>query len=163
DYFAPERFVVTEGLLAFHNTELREMFDVLVYLDPPEDLRRHWKVQRDCSRRGYTTDQVLSELDKREPDSEAFIRPQRHHADVVVSFQPGSPENQEHLDCRLTLRDTLTHPDLADVIGDGDDGLTLTDRPGCQELCVPGRIDPARAGQIEEAMWARMHFARHLR
>ena len=28
--------------------------------DPPEELRRHWKVQRDCSRRGYTTDQVLS-------------------------------------------------------------------------------------------------------
>ena len=39
--------------------ELREMFDVRVYLDPPEELRRHWKVQRDCSRRGYTTDQVL--------------------------------------------------------------------------------------------------------
>ena len=65
------------------------MFDVRVYLDPPEELRRHWKVQRDCSRRGYTTDQVLSELDRREPDSEAFIRPQRHHADIVVSFQPG--------------------------------------------------------------------------
>ena len=48
-----------------------------IYLAPPEDLRRKWKVQRDCSRRGYTTDQVLSDLDKREPDSEAFIRPQQ--------------------------------------------------------------------------------------
>ncbi len=44
--------------------------------------------QRDCSRRGYTTDQVLAELDRREPDSEAFIRPQRHHADMLVSFLP---------------------------------------------------------------------------
>src|SRR6266436_4690113 len=90
---------------------------VRVHLDPPEELRRHWKVQRDCSRRGYTTDQVLAELDRREPDSEAFIRPQRHHADVVVAFQPGTPENQEHLDCKLTLRDTLPHPDLTDVVG----------------------------------------------
>src|SRR5579864_4304426 len=56
DYLDPKRFVVAEGLLGFYTPELREMFDVRVYLDPPEDLRRHWKVQRDCSRRGYTTD-----------------------------------------------------------------------------------------------------------
>jgi phosphoribulokinase len=164
DYFVPGRFVVTEGLHAFSNPELRDMFDVLVYLDPPEELRRHWKVQRDCSRRGYTTDQVLSELDRREPDSEAFIRPQRHHADIVVSFQPGTEDNQEHLDCNLTLRDTLPHPDLTGVVGGGgEDGLTLTEKTGCQELCVPGRIDPERAAQLEEAIWTRMHFARHLR
>jgi phosphoribulokinase len=42
---------------------------VRVFLNPPEELRRRWKVQRDCSRRGYTTDQVLAELDLREPDS----------------------------------------------------------------------------------------------
>ncbi len=151
-YFLPGRFVVTEGLLAFYNPELREKFDVRVYLDPPEELRRQWKVQRDCSRRGYTTDQVLSELDRREPDSEAFIRPQRHHADIVVSFQPGTAENHSHLDCKLTLRDSLPHPDLTDVVGDGEDGLQLVEKTGCQELYVPGRIDPARAGQIEEAI-----------
>ena len=59
DYFVPGRFVVSEGLLGFYNRELSDNFDVRVYLDPPEELRRHWKVQRDCSRRGYTTDQVL--------------------------------------------------------------------------------------------------------
>jgi phosphoribulokinase len=163
EYFVAGRFLVTEGLHAFSTPELREMFDVRVFLAPPEELRRHWKVQRDCSRRGYTTDQVLAELDRREPDSEAFIRPQRHHADIVVAFQPGAPENQEHLDCKLTLRDTLPHPDLSGVIGEGDEGLKLTELPGHQELCVPGRIDPERAEQIEEAIWARMRFAQHLR
>jgi phosphoribulokinase len=162
DYFVPGKFVVTEGLHAFSNPELREMFDVRVYLAPPEELRRHWKVQRDCSRRGYTTDQVLSELDRREPDSEAFIRPQRHHADIVVAFQPGAPENQEHLDCILTLRDSLPHPDLSAVTGGGD-GIVLTEQPGCQVLSLPGRIDPDHAEQIEESIWARMQFARHLR
>jgi phosphoribulokinase len=165
DYLEPKRFVVTEGLLAFYSPELREMFDVRVYLDPPEELRRHWKVQRDCSRRGYTTDQVLSELDRREPDSEAFIRPQRHHADVVVSFQPGTGEDQEHLDAKLTLRDTLTHPDLSGVIADGgaEEGLVLTEQQGTQEISVPGRLSPERASQLEEAIWEKMHFARHLR
>ena len=164
DYFVPGRFVVTEGLLAFYNRELCEMFDVRVYLDPPEELRRQWKVQRDCSRRGYTTDQVLAELDRREPDSETFIRPQRHNADIVVSFQPSATADQEHLDCRLTLRDSLPHPDLAGVIANGEECVVLTERGGgVQELYVPGRIRHERAQEIEEAIWERMHFARHLR
>jgi phosphoribulokinase len=164
DYFAPGRFVVCEGLLGFHNRDLSDSFDVRVYLDPPEELRRHWKVQRDCSRRGYTTDQVLSELDRREPDSERWIRPQRHHADIVVAFQPGDTEDQEHLGCRVTLCDTLPHPDLTGVVSeDEDDGIVLVERSGAQELYVPGQLPHERASAIEEAIWEKMHFARHLR
>jgi phosphoribulokinase len=156
-YVEPARFVVTEGLLAFHTAELRENFDVRVYLDPPEELRRRWKVARDCSRRGYTTDQVLAELDRREPDSEAFIRPQRHHADVVVSFRPGASDEQDELDAHLVLRETLPNPDFSDV------DLAIDERLGEHELCVPGTIGTERAAEIEEAVWTRMHFASHLR
>jgi phosphoribulokinase len=164
DYFTPGRFVVTEGLLGFYDSELAESFDVRVYLAPPEELRRHWKVQRDCSRRGYTTDQVLTELDRREPDSEMFIRPQRHRADIVVAFQPGATGDQERLDCKLTLCDSLTHPDLTGVVSEeGDDGITLVERAGAQELYVPGEIPHERASAIEDAIWEKMHFARHLR
>ncbi|HEY3033360.1 MAG TPA: phosphoribulokinase [Streptosporangiaceae bacterium] len=163
-YLKPARFVVAEGLLVNHAPELREMFDVRVYLNPPEELRRRWKVARDCSRRGYSTGQVLSELDRRERDSEAFIRPQRHHADMVVSFMPDRSKAQERLDARLYLRDSLPHPDLAGVVGDGtDDELTLTERPGEQELRIPGTISASRAAELEEAIWDRMHFASHLR
>jgi phosphoribulokinase len=163
-YLSPARFVIAEGLLVNHTSELREMFDIRVYLNPPEELRRRWKVARDCSRRGYTTDQVLSELDRREPDSEAFIRPQRHHADMLVSFMPGRSENPDRLDAHLFLRDSLPHPDLAGVIGGGaDDGMTLAERPGEQELRIPGTIAAGRAAELEEAIWGRMQFASHLR
>lgn len=160
-YLRPTAFVVTEGLLAFATPELCDRYDVRVYLDPPEDLRRQWKVQRDCTQRGYRTYEVLSELDRREADSEAFIRPQARHADIVVSFLPGEGD-QEHLDARLRLRDSLPHPDLSGVVGE-DDGIVHVERPGEQELYVPGRIRPERAHEIEEAIWTRMHFARHLR
>lgn len=163
-YLKPGLFVVVEGLLGYHTAELRDMYDVRVYLDPPEELRRRWKVARDCTRRGYTTDQVLAELDRREPDSEAFIRPQRHWADIVVRFEPGESDEQDKLDARLVLRDTLRHPDLSGVVGASDaDGLTLVERAGEQELRVPGTIDPRRAAAIEEVIWERMHFASHLR
>ena len=93
---------------------MRDKYDVRVFLDPPEDLRRKWKVQRDCSRRGYTTDQVLDELDKREADSEAFVRPQRplcRHRGLVTC--PATGGDQEHLDARVAMRPGLIHPELS--------------------------------------------------
>src|SRR4051794_9013366 len=166
DYLQPKRFVLAEGLLGYYTTELRDMFDVKVYLDPPEELRRHWKVQRDCSRRGYTTDQVLAELDRREPDSEAFIRPQRRHADMLVSFvAPGDDESvdQTSLGAELTLGDGLPHPDLTPFVNGEPDGLRLVEGTRDRILRIPGRMDPDHAAAIEEAIWERMHFATHLR
>jgi len=161
----PKQFAVVDGLLGYYTEELRRLYDVRVFLAPPEELRRRWKVQRDCSRRGYTTDEVLAEIDRREPDSEAFIRPQRHHADLIVSFLPprDDDEAQVHLDAELTLRDGLPHPDLTPFIDGRPDGLTLVERDGEQVLRIPGRIVPGQAAAIEEAIWARMHFATHLR
>jgi phosphoribulokinase len=165
-YVRPERFTVIEGLLGYYLPEMRDIYDVRVYLNPPEELRRRWKVQRDCSRRGYTTDQVLAELDRREPDSEAFIRPQRRHADMLVSFLPddgGDGDDPSHLDAELTLRDGLPHPDLMPFVNGEPDGLQLVERSPERILRIPGRMDPGYAGAIEEAIWERMHFATHLR
>jgi phosphoribulokinase len=77
EYVVARQFMVVEGLLALHTRRMRDTFDVRVYLDPSEELRRGWKVTRDCAKRGYSPDQVVAELDRREGDSAAFIRPQR--------------------------------------------------------------------------------------
>jgi phosphoribulokinase len=160
----PRAFAVVEGLLGYYTEELRKLYDVRVYLNPPEELRRKWKVQRDCSRRGYTTDQVLSELDRREPDSEAFIRPQQRYADICVSFLPNSRDDQELLDAELILRSSLRHPDLRSVIdGAGGEGIRLTEIEGEVNLFIPGNLDPALGREIEGAVWENLHFASHLR
>ena len=145
----PKQFAVVDGLLGYYTDELRKLYDVRLYLAPPEELRRKWKVQRDCSRRGYTTDQVLAELDRREPDSDAFIRPQQRYADIVVSFLPNSGSDQEHLDAELILRPTLRHPDFRSVL-DGEvetgDGIHISEADGEMHLRIPGRLE-RRAGQ----------------
>jgi phosphoribulokinase len=163
-YVAPKPFTIVEGLLGYHTEDIRDCYDVRVYLAPPEDLRRQWKVRRDTSRRGYTTDQVLKELDKREPDSAEFIRPQERHADMVVAFQP--PEDggdPDALDAEMILRAVLPHPDLSPFIGDGDRGITLEERGTERHIRVPGQMDRDVAAEIEEAIWAKLHFATHLR
>jgi phosphoribulokinase len=162
-YVRPETFTVIEGLLGYYAPEVRDIYDVRVFLAPPEELRRKWKVDRDCSRRGYTTDQVLAELDRREPDSAAYIRPQERHADLVVSFMPSDTGDAERLDAELLLRDGLPHPDLSSFINNEEKGITLHERGPDRYVRIPGDLDPERAAELEEAIWDRMHFATHLR
>jgi phosphoribulokinase len=162
-YVPPRDFAIVEGLLGYHTAAMRECYDVRVFLAPPEDLRRKWKVQRDCSRRGYTTDEVLAELDRREPDSAAFIRPQERHADMVVSFMPGASDDPDLLDAELILRDGLPHPDLSPFIGNGSRGISMSESDDERRLRIPGDIETERAAEVEEAIWDRLHFATHLR
>jgi phosphoribulokinase len=162
-YVEPHGFAIVEGLLGYHTQQMRDCYDVRVFLAPPEDLRRKWKVQRDCSRRGYTTDEVLAELDRREADSAAFIRPQERYADMVVSFIPGESSDPDRLDAELILRDGLPHPDLSPFIGNGVRGITMDARGAERRVRIPGDIEAERAAEIEEAIWDRLHFATHLR
>ncbi|MBW4479118.1 MAG: phosphoribulokinase [Tolypothrix brevis GSE-NOS-MK-07-07A] len=118
-YIKPAKFVIIEGLLGYSTRGARDCYDVKVYLAPPESLRAKWKVKRDTQKRGYSEEQVLAELEKREPDSEQFIRPQRQWSDIVISFyQPSEDEAQANgnLNVRLVLRPTIPHPDFTEII-----------------------------------------------
>jgi phosphoribulokinase len=161
-YISPAQFAVVEGLLGYHAEAMRQHYDVRVFLAPPEELRRKWKVQRDCSRRGYTPEQVLEEIERREPDSAAFIRPQQRYADIVVSFIQDDADDDEQLDAELILRPTLAHPDLSPFIGEPG-GILLEERGEEHHVRIPGHMSRDRARDIEEAIWERMHFATHLR
>ncbi|OCR02560.1 phosphoribulokinase [Oscillatoriales cyanobacterium USR001] len=116
EYIKPSKFVIMEGLLGYATRGIRESYDVKVYLAPPEALRSQWKIKRDTMKRGYTEAQVLAELEKREPDSEEFIRPQRKTADVVVTFYPPNEEEPSNLSVRLVLRPTIPHPDFTEIL-----------------------------------------------
>ncbi len=162
EYVEPKPFAVVEGLLGYYTEQLRQAHDVRVFLAPPEELRRKWKIDRDSTKRGYTEEEVHADLDKREPDSEQFIRPQRHYADVVVTFRP-SEDDPEVVDAELTLREGLDHPDLSPLVEDGRDDIQIEERDGESVVWISGRIDSDRAREIEQAVWDKMHFAKHLR
>jgi phosphoribulokinase len=162
-YVRPAQFTIVEGMLGFHTAAMRHAYDVRVYLAPPEELRRQWKVQRDVTRRGYSTDAVLAELDRREGDAEVYIRPQQRYADIFVSFTPGENGDQDRLDANVKMRPTLPHPDLSPFVDEDGSGITLTEQRAETQLHIPGTITTDRAAAIEEAVWDRMHFASHLR
>jgi phosphoribulokinase len=127
EYIKPGKFVIVEGLLGYSTRAARDCYDVKVYLAPPESLRASWKIKRDTLKRGYSAEQVLQELEKREPDSESYIRPQRRWSDIVVSFYPQNDDIEQasgHLNVRLVLRPTIPHPDFTEVLASGNGNLS---------------------------------------
>lgn len=171
EYVKPNQYLVVEGLLGFSTPLLRELYNVKVFLDPPEQLRRQWKIKRDTAKRGYTVEQVLMDMNKRERDSAEFIRPQRKWADMVVQFYaPKDSSDSTHLNVQLTLRSTLAHPDLNDVIPGNNDGQpALRLRVGRDEgrltefLDVEGNVTTEQAQAIEDAIWNHLPELQHLR
>lgn len=113
----PRGIVILEGLLPFHTQALRDRLDVKVYLDPEEELRHRWKIERDCAVRGYLVEEVVSDLRRREAHAEAHVRPQRDVADLVVRFHQQGPDDPwTGLGARIALRPTLPYPELRDLI-----------------------------------------------
>ena len=157
-YIVPKPFLVVEGLLGMYWQEMRNAYSVRVFLNPPEELRLRWKIRRDTTQRGYSEAEVLRGLEIREPDSEAYIRPQQYYADVVVSFYPGAEQDDDaHLNVRLTLHGTLPHPDLSEVIAEDQSGCvraTLGREGGraVEYLEIDGAIPDEPAAALERCI-----------
>jgi phosphoribulokinase len=158
----PKEFVVVEGLLPLHTKLECACFDVTVYLNPPEDIRREWKVRRDTSQRGYHREQVLAELERREPESEAFIRPQRRHADIMVRFAPVAQRHDPPgtpLSAELLLRPTIRHPNLNGILAESNQPMHLKltrDEDGrpVDALHIHGYAPREESRVLEKAIWA---------
>ena len=172
-YIKPNKFVIIEGLLGYSTRAARDAYDVKVYLAPPESLRADWKIKRDTQKRGYTQEQVLAELEKREPDSEQFIRPQRQWSDIVVTFYPpndNEAENGGHLNVRLILRPTIPHPDFTQILHPDNDDSESPVRLGLDRdmgkpvdvLEVDGHATLEQVNKIEHIMCNDMPYLKNV-
>jgi phosphoribulokinase len=84
----PNHIVVVEGLHPLYDERVRELMDFSVYLDISDEVKIAWKIQRDMAERGHTYEDVLASINARRPDFDAYIDPQKQHADVVVQILP---------------------------------------------------------------------------
>lgn len=96
--------IIANGLHALYLPILRNCYDISVYLDIDENLRRHFKLQRDIHQRGHSIESALSALDKRASDSIRFIKPQAEYADIVLSLRPVHPDMLKNVDDKHPLR-----------------------------------------------------------
>ncbi len=163
---APGEIVIVEGLLPLADRGVRDEIDVAVFLEPDEELRHRWKLDRDVFERGYSPRDVVAELKRREPDVAQYVRPQRDYADVVLRFLPrDGAEGDEHLSARVIVRPTLPFPALRELLGsfraravEPVRWATRTDRRGPMSVLeIDGSCPPDLGEELEEALWSTLH------
>ena len=80
----PARIVVVEGILVLYEPDLRDRFDLKLYIDTDADLRFIRRLQRDVAERGRTPDSIIAQyLESVRPSHEQFIEPSKRYADVI--------------------------------------------------------------------------------
>ena len=100
----PNKVIVVEGLHPIYDERVRELLDFSVYLDISDEVKVAWKIQRDMAERGHTYDDVLAAINARKPDFEAYIDPQKKHADVVIQILPTQLVKEEKVGGILRVR-----------------------------------------------------------
>jgi phosphoribulokinase len=173
EFVTPTDIVLVHGLHGLYTPELRQQWDVSVFLDPDPELRIEWKIKRDTSKRGYTRDEVLKQLEHRRHDSETYVMPQREKADMVISFLPGADWAQKKDSARLNVQIVLRHPiplpDLEAVVRDAEKGnggpyLKLhRGTEGTDRLDINGAITDKATAAIERRMGDHMPTAGEVR
>lgn len=82
---APRPVIVIEGILIFAEPELRDLFDVKIFVDTDADLRFIRRLERDIEERGRTTESVIKQYLKTvRPMHLEFVEPSKRYADVII-------------------------------------------------------------------------------
>lgn len=81
----PSKIVIVEGILLFAVPEVRDLFDLKIYIDTEDDVRVLRRLFRDVQDRGLTFEQVERQyLETVKPMHDFFVEPSKQYADIIV-------------------------------------------------------------------------------
>lgn len=96
----PCNVIIVEGIMAFAIPELRDMYDIKIFVDTPDDIRFIRRLSRDIEKRGRTVDNVINQyLSTVRPMHLSFVEPSKVYADLIV---PIGGENNIAIDIITT-------------------------------------------------------------
>ena len=89
EHVEPREVIVVEGILALASPELRELLDLRVFVDVPDEVRYGRRLTRDLTERGRTTESVQWQYENTvRPMHAEFVEPCKALADVVLREGP---------------------------------------------------------------------------
>lgn len=81
----PRPLVFFDGLWLLRRPQIRRLFDLKIFLDTPEDLRRSRRLARDVVERGYTVSDIADRFEREvTPMHRRYVEPQKRWADLVL-------------------------------------------------------------------------------
>ena len=84
-HIEPQPVILVEGILILAEKELRELFDVKIFVDTDADIRFIRRLERDIAERGRTSSSVIQQyMATVRPMHLEFVEPSKRYADVII-------------------------------------------------------------------------------
>lgn len=97
----PRKVMIVEGILILTNPELRDMFDIKIFVHADSDERLIRRLKRDIAERGRDINEVLTRYQNTlKPMHQQFIEPMKEYADIII---PNNKYNTVAIDIVKTI------------------------------------------------------------
>lgn len=97
----PRKVMIVEGILILTHPDIREMFDIKIFVHADSDERLIRRLKRDIAERGRDLDEVLSRYQTTlKPMHQQFIEPTKEFADIII---PNNKYNTVAVDIVQTI------------------------------------------------------------
>ena len=97
----PTKVVIVEGILIFAHPDIRELFDIKIFVHADSDERLIRRIKRDTTERGRDVNEVLNRYQTTlKPMHLEFIEPAKEFADIII---PNNKRNKVAIDIIKTI------------------------------------------------------------
>jgi len=97
----PQKVMIVEGILILTHPDIREMFDIKIFVHADSDERLIRRLKRDIAERGRDLDEVLLRYQTTlKPMHQQFIEPTKEFADIII---PNNKYNTVAVDIVQTI------------------------------------------------------------
>ncbi|MBC3846892.1 uridine kinase [Winogradskyella echinorum] len=97
----PRKVMIVEGILILSHAEIRDLFDIKIFVHADSDERLIRRLKRDISERGRDIDEVLTRYQTTlKPMHQQFIEPMKEYADIII---PNNKYNTVAVDIVKTI------------------------------------------------------------
>ena len=81
----PSKVIIFEGIMILFEKKVRDLVDLKLFVDTPDDIRFIRRLQRDIDERGRTMDSVITQyMEVVRPGHMEFIEPTKAYADLII-------------------------------------------------------------------------------
>ena len=97
----PRKVMIVEGILILSHAEIRELFDIKIFVHADSDERLIRRLKRDITERGRDINEVLNRYQTTlKPMHQQFIEPMKEYADIII---PNNKYNTVAVDIVKTI------------------------------------------------------------
>jgi uridine kinase len=97
----PQKLVIFEGIMIYSKKAIRDLIDLKLYVDTPDDIRFIRRLKRDIEERGRTVESVVRQYTEYvRPGHFQFVEPTKSYADLII---PEGGHNENALEVLISF------------------------------------------------------------